>query len=73
MRIPTTEVDYILYSAQAQRESTTQDQRSQGDLDLIATARGGKAKKRKPRKLPTGDISGGNVPECNEYFEGHEG
>ena len=73
MRMPTTEVDSIQYSAQAQSESTTHEPKISRTLDLIATARGGKAKKRYPRKLLTGDVSGGNVPEYNEYFEDHEG
>ena len=48
MRMPTTEVDSILYSAQAQSESTTHEPKISRTPDLIATARGGKAKKAIP-------------------------
>ena len=54
MRMPTTEVDSILFSAQAHKESTTQEPKIPRTLDLIATARGDEAKKAKPAEAAHG-------------------
>ena len=72
--MPTIEVDPILYSAQAQSERTTHEPKISRTLDLIAPARGDKAKETISAEAAARAMSQEETfLNVMNTFEGHEG